>query len=68
MITINAVNELFMPLDEIRISEKWNPYAKYVIFHELRETYYRAKGYERDEVQKELEKKNMHCAKIILYD
>jgi len=37
------------PLNEIWISEKWKPYAKYIIFHELREIYYRAKGFERDD-------------------
>lgn len=48
LITTNAAKELDIPLNEIWISEKWKPYAKYIIFHELREIYYRAKGFERD--------------------
>ena len=49
LITTNAAKEPDNPLNEIWISEKWKPYAKYIIFHELRETYYRAKGFERDD-------------------
>ena len=48
LIRTNATKELDIPLNEIWISEKWKPYAKYIIFHELREIYYRAKGFERD--------------------
>ena len=48
-ITTNAAKELAVPLNEIWISEKWKPYAKYIVFHELREIYYRAKGFERDD-------------------
>jgi len=48
LITTNAAKELDIPLNEIWISEKWKPYAKYIIFHELREIYHRAKGFERD--------------------
>jgi len=48
LITTNAAKELDIPLNDIWISEKWKPYAKYIIFHELREIYYRAKGFERD--------------------
>jgi len=48
-ITTNAAKQLDIPLNEIWISEKWKPYAKYIIFHELREIYYRAKGFERDD-------------------
>jgi len=49
LITTNAARELDIPLNEIWISEKWKPYAKYIIFHELREIYYRARGFERDD-------------------
>jgi hypothetical protein len=49
LITTNAAKELDIPLNEIWISEKRKPYAKYIIFHELREIYYRAKGIERDD-------------------
>jgi len=49
LITTNAAKELDIPHNEIWISEKWKPYAKYIIFHELREIYYRAKGIERDD-------------------
>ena len=56
LITINAASELCIPLKEIWISEKWKPYAKYVIFHELREPYYRAKGFERDEAHERARK------------
>jgi competence protein ComEA len=48
LITTDAAKELDIPLNEIRISEKWKLYAKYIIFHELREIYYSAKGSERD--------------------
>jgi len=48
LITTNTAKELDIPLNEIWISEKWKLYAKYIIFHELREIYYRAKGFERD--------------------
>jgi len=50
LITTNAAKELDIPLNEIWISEKWKPYAKYIVFHELREICYRAKGFERDNV------------------
>jgi len=49
LITTKAAKKLDIPLNEIWISEKWKPYAKYIIFHELREIYYRAKGFERDD-------------------
>ena len=48
-ITTGAAKELNVPLNEIWISELWKPYEKYVLFHELREIYYRAKGVSRDE-------------------
>jgi len=48
LITTNAAKELDIPLNEIWISEKWKPYAKYIIFHELGEIHYRATGFERD--------------------
>jgi len=40
LITTNAARELNIPLNDMWISEKWKPYAKYIIFHELREIYY----------------------------
>lgn len=30
----------------------WRPYEKYIVFHELREIYYRANGLSRDEAHK----------------
>lgn len=48
LITTNAAKKLGIPINEIWVSDKWKPYAKYIIFHELREIYYRAKGFERD--------------------
>jgi len=48
-ITTGAAKELGIPLNEIWISEMWRPYEKYIVFHELREIYYRAKGISRDE-------------------
>ena len=48
-ITTNAAKELDIPLNEIWISELWKPYEKYMLFHELREIYYRAKGINRNE-------------------
>ncbi|MEM3731676.1 MAG: hypothetical protein QW667_07095 [Candidatus Bathyarchaeia archaeon] len=43
-ITTNAAKKLNIPLNEIWISEMWQPYETYIIFHELREIYYRVKG------------------------
>jgi competence protein ComEA len=48
-ITTGAAKELGIPLNEIWISEMWRPYEKYILFHELREIYYRAKEIGRDE-------------------
>jgi len=48
-ITTNAAKKLGVPLNEIWISELWKSYEKYILFHELREIYYRAKGISRDE-------------------
>jgi len=48
-VTTNASKKLGIPLNEIWISEMWKPYEKYIIFHELREIYYRAKGFSRDD-------------------
>jgi hypothetical protein len=30
----------------------WRPYEKYIFFHELREIYYRASGYSKNEAHK----------------
>jgi competence protein ComEA len=48
-VTTKAAKELDIPLNEIWISEMWKPYEKYILFHELREIYCRAKGISRDE-------------------
>ncbi|MEM2202643.1 MAG: hypothetical protein QW595_03310 [Candidatus Bathyarchaeia archaeon] len=48
-VTTNAAKKLNIPLNEIWISEMWRPYEKYIVFHELREIYYRANGFSRDE-------------------
>jgi len=48
-ITTGAAKELGIPLNEIWISEMWRPYEKYIVFHELREIYYRAKGFDRND-------------------
>jgi competence protein ComEA len=48
-VTTNAAGKLGIPLNEIWISEMWKPYKAYIIFHELREIYYRIKGFSRDE-------------------
>jgi competence protein ComEA len=50
LITTGAAKALGIPMNEIWISKKWKPFAKYIIFHELREIYYRSKGVKRDEV------------------
>jgi len=47
-ITTGAARELGIPLNEIWISEMWKPYEAYIIFHELREIYYRSSGFSRD--------------------
>lgn len=51
-VTTNAARELKIPLNEIWISEMWQPYEKYIVFHELREIYYRANGLGRNEAHK----------------
>lgn len=48
-VTTNAAKELNIPLNEIWISEMWRSYEKYIVFHELREIYYRANGFSREE-------------------
>ncbi|NOX44124.1 MAG: hypothetical protein GXO72_00050 [Caldiserica bacterium] len=40
-----AADKLGIPLNEIWISELFRPYARYILFHELREIEYRARGY-----------------------
>ncbi|MDW8004846.1 MAG: hypothetical protein RMI04_08570 [Thermofilaceae archaeon] len=48
-VTTNAGKELNIPLmNKIWISEKWRSYEKYILFHELREIYYRASGFGRE--------------------
>lgn len=48
-ITTGAAKELGIRLNEIWISEMWRPYEKYIVFHELREICYRAKGFDRND-------------------
>jgi competence protein ComEA len=48
-IITNAARKLGISQNEIWISEMWKPYEKYIVFHELREIYYRAEGFSRDE-------------------
>jgi len=43
-IITEAAETLGIPLNEIWISEMWKPYEEYILFHELREIYYRRKG------------------------
>ncbi|MGY4706588.1 ComEA family DNA-binding protein [Candidatus Bipolaricaulota sp. J31] len=40
-----AADKLGIPLNEIWISETFKPYAKYILYHELREIDWRARGY-----------------------
>jgi competence protein ComEA len=56
LITTNAARKLGIPPNQIWISERWRPYAKYIIFHELREIYYRAKGLERNKAHEKARK------------
>jgi len=44
-----AAKKLGIPLNEIWISEMWKPYEKYILSHERKEIYYRAKGLSRNE-------------------
>lgn len=39
-----AADRLGIPLNEIWISEKWKPFEKYIVYHELKEIEYRAEG------------------------
>ena len=45
-ITNPAGIKLKIPTNEIWISEKWRKYEKYVLFHELTEIKFRARGYD----------------------
>jgi competence protein ComEA len=60
-VTTAAAEELRIPLNEIWISEMWKPYEKYILFHELREIYHRAKGLSRDEAHE----KSMHDGSLL---
>ena len=44
-ITNPAGERLGIPLNEIWVSEKWRKYEGYILFHELTEIKFRAKGY-----------------------
>lgn len=48
-ITTNAAKKLNIPINEIWISGMWKPYEMYILFHELREIYYRADGISRND-------------------
>jgi competence protein ComEA len=52
VITTGVSSELGVPLNEIWISELWKPYERFIIFHELREIYYKAEGLSRDVAHK----------------
>ncbi|NIP67548.1 hypothetical protein GWN63_05975, partial [Candidatus Bathyarchaeota archaeon] len=39
-----AADELGIPLNEIWISEKWEPFEELILYHELKEIEYRAEG------------------------
>ncbi len=41
-----AADDLGIPLNEIWISDKLKEFEKYILFHEIREIKYRAKGYD----------------------
>ena len=45
-ITNPAGIKLKIPTNEIWVSEKWRKYEKYILFHELTEIKFRAKGYD----------------------
>ena len=45
-ITNPAGMKLRIPDNEIWISEKWRKYERYILFHELQEIKFRAKGYD----------------------
>jgi competence protein ComEA len=52
-VTTNASKVLRVPFGEIWISELWRSYKKFILFHELRETSYRADGLGRDEAHEQ---------------
>lgn len=43
-IITEAAKRLEIPLNEIWISELWEPYEEYILFHELREIHHRRNG------------------------
>ena len=65
-VTIGAAKELGIPLSEIWISEMWRPYEKYMLFHELREIYYRAKGSAETKLMRRLYKMDLSYGKMTL--
>jgi competence protein ComEA len=58
-IITGAAKRLDVPLNEIWISQMWRPYRKYVLFHELREIRYRAKGFDPEDAHKQACKDDM---------
>jgi len=44
-IITGAAEKLRIPLNEIWVSELWKPYERFIVFHELREIFYRAEGF-----------------------
>ncbi|WP_246972601.1 hypothetical protein [Natribaculum luteum] len=51
-----AADDLEIPLDEIWISERWRPYERFVLYHELREIEYRARGDSVEEAHRNAER------------
>jgi competence protein ComEA len=44
VITTNASKSIGVPINEIWISQKWKPYEKYILFHEIKEIQHKAAG------------------------
>jgi competence protein ComEA len=44
--------KMHIPMNEIWISRKFKRYEKFILFHELKEIRYRAKGYDRKTAHK----------------
>ena len=42
----NAGRMLGIPINEIWISKKWQPYEEFILYHELQEIKYRAQGHD----------------------
>lgn len=51
-----AADDLGIPVNEVWISEKWRPFERFVLFHELREIEYRADGHGKEEAHERAER------------